>query len=262
MMHFRLTPTIFLVLFINFFVFACAPGDSADGVFGESPSLQQQGLSYSIHRPCEIQCQQFYSLSQAALKRELYDLMKGHHSLGYKGARQVMFSDLDLEGAGSKCIYTGTEVKTNGHIPSNNIMDCEHTWPQSWGAKGISKSDLHHLFPTMSKANSIRGNLPFGWVFTRHWSEGGSSQGEDERGEEVFEVRDDHKGDTARAMFYFAVRYNQSLYQKQEEVLRQWHEEDPPDDYERTRNEVIYHYQNNRNLFIDCPSLVERIADF
>ena len=43
-------------------------------------------------------------------------------------------------------------------------MNTEHTWPQSKGATGAAKSDLHHLFPTDSKANSIRGNHPFGIV--------------------------------------------------------------------------------------------------
>ena len=37
-------------------------------------------------------------------------------------------------------------------------------------------------------------------------------------------------------------------------VLLQWHQEDPVDDFERERNEIIYNdYQHNRNPFIDYP---------
>jgi endonuclease I len=43
-------------------------------------------------------------------------------------------------------------------------------------------------------------------------------------------------------------------------TLKDWHEEDPVDDFERHRNEVIYtDYQSNRNPFIDHPEYVEQI---
>ena len=41
--------------------------------------------------------------------------------------------------------------------------------------------------------------------------------------------------------------------------LLQWHIDDPVDDYEINRNDVIYSYQQNRNPFIDHPSLVSYI---
>ena len=42
-------------------------------------------------------------------------------------------------------------------------------------------------------------------------------------------------------------------------VLLQWNEQDPPDDFEMNRNEVIYSYQDNRNPFIDHPEYAEEI---
>ncbi len=41
--------------------------------------------------------------------------------------------------------------------------------------------------------------------------------------------------------------------------LLQWHIDDPVDDFEINRNEVIYSYQQNRNPFIDHPNLVNFI---
>ena len=38
-----------------------------------------------------------------------------------------------------------------------------------------------------------------------------------------------------------------------------WHRNDPPDDFEMNRNNVIYTWQFNRNPFIDQPDLVEYI---
>ena len=39
--------------------------------------------------------------------------------------------------------------------------------------------------------------------------------------------------------------------------LLQWHLEDPVDDFERNRNEVVFSYQGNRNPFIDHPEWVD-----
>ena len=38
--------------------------------------------------------------------------------------------------------------------------------------------------------------------------------------------------------------------------LIQWHYDDPVDDFEINRNEIIFQYQENRNPFIDYPNLV------
>jgi hypothetical protein len=41
--------------------------------------------------------------------------------------------------------------------------------------------------------------------------------------------------------------------------LLQWHIDDPVDDFEINRNDIIYSFQENRNPFIDHPNLVNFI---
>lgn len=105
-----------------------------------------------------------------------------------------------------------------------------------------------------------------------------------------YEVWGHRRGDIARSMLYMDVRYEgtdhpftgftdpdlvltdeQSLiagsggqdggtaYLGYLNVLLQWHEEDPVDDDERLRNEVVYSYQGNRNPFVDHPEWVDCI---
>ena len=48
---------------------------------------------------------------------------------------------------------------------------------------------------------------------------------------------------------------NKDPYMGKLSVLLKWNEQDPVDDLERKRNEVIFtKYQHNRNPFIDHPN--------
>src|SRR5690554_2195345 len=78
------------------------------------------------------------------------------------------------------------------------------------------------------------------------------------------------KGDVARGVFYLAVRYNglEIVNGYPEGIVGQfgdlqtlldWHRNDPPDDFEMNRNNIIYNWQFNRNPFIDQPDLIEYI---
>ena len=204
------------------------------------------------------------SLESAEFKEKLHQLVKNHHYLGYDSARREMFGDVDNDNGYVDCVYTGKVVKTNG-IPNSNIMNCEHTWPQSKFGGGEStskKSDLYHLYPTDSKANSRRSSYNFGNVVNVKWSDGGSKLGTDKNRKTVFEPKDDHKGNVARSLFYFSVRYKIAIPDFEEEVLREWHELDPVDEEELMRNCQIEDLQRNRNPFIDNPHFVDMIENF
>ncbi|HNY10040.1 MAG TPA: endonuclease [Candidatus Wallbacteria bacterium] len=203
------------------------------------------------------------SLTNDALKQKLHELIKDHKQLGYDAmARKVMFGQLDNVNGSVRCVYTGRMVECSG-VPSANppqAMNTEHTWPKCFGAKEEpAKSDLNHLFPTDTFANSTRSDYPFGIVKrgSETWSQGGSSfDGE------VFMPREDQRGRTARAIFYFSICYQLPIFGGMEPTLRQWHKDYPPNDEDRSRNERIYGFQGNRNPFIDRPDFVDKIDKF
>jgi hypothetical protein len=66
-------------------------------------------------------------------------------------------------------------------------------------------------------------------------------------------------------MMYFMIRYDAaaitaSFFTPQEAILRQWHQQVPPDAVAGKRNDDIYAAQGNRNPFVDHPEFAERIT--
>ena len=148
-------------------------------------------------------------------------------------------------------------------------MNCEHTWPRAFmspeGTLRYSheQSDIHHLRPTISGANSLRGSFPFGDVVNnRNLDHLPAVLGTDAYGDTVFSTRAETRGDVARVIFYFAVRWGKAIDDHEEAALRGWMRGDPVDADERARNDRVEAIQGNRNPFIDCPDLVDRIDDF
>ena len=70
------------------------------------------------------------------------------------------------------------------------------------------------------------------------------------------------RGDVARMVMYFSVRFNVAIQNVEEGMLRSWHESDPVDSKEYERNRLRYSVQGNRNPFVDFPSLARSISDF
>ncbi|MEO5561607.1 MAG: endonuclease [Dokdonella sp.] len=104
----------------------------------------------------------------------------------------------------------------------------------------------------------------------------------------TFQTWNHRKGDVARAVMYMAIRYEggvdpasgqiepeleltdtralivgrndytQPAYMGLLTDLLAWSQDDPPDDAERARDEVIYSFQGNRNPFVDHPEWATR----
>jgi deoxyribonuclease I len=209
-----------------------------------------------------------FSQLHAGTREELAEQVTlAHKPLLYKDVKLLMFKTVDNIDGEVCSAYTPSQCQ-NRHFESIKSLkdfnlNIEHTWPQSKGAKKFpAVSDMHHLFVTSKESNSKRANHPFCNVYGIDWQQEGSLLGYDENIHDCFEPQNKHKGNVARAMFYFSVRYKFSIDSSQEQVLRQWHLLDPVDDKEIKRNLVIEKLQGNSNPFILRPELVERISDF
>lgn len=190
------------------------------------------------------------------------ELIKAHRPLTYQQANDILFTKLDNHSGVICSVYNQKNCLTTFIVPSPKIMNIEHTWPQSNGANGDAKSDLHHIFISDSPTNSVRSSLPFCDVVIQKWTNGESKRGAGKYGEHCFEPPVNHKGNVARAMFYFAIRYQKEIDQEQEFYFRLWNKNDPVDENERQRNIEIMKFQGNTNPFIDRPELIDTISDF
>ncbi len=213
------------------------------------------------------------NLEEESLKTTLQTITGANYvSLGYSNAaRDYMFMTLDnqfVNGQGAtqntiECVYTGrlgVGYFNRVDCQTNSQFNTEHTFPQAFfNSNEPMKSDLYHLYPTDDVANNTRASYPFGVVANPSWSVGGSKYGNG-----IFEPRDAHKGEVARAMLYFVMRYQNynNFLDSQESILKQWHKQFPPNQVEITRANSIFAQQLNHNPFIDYPQLVDRITSF
>lgn len=205
----------------------------------------------------------------------------------YERAQDSLYKVLFMKNDSVECQYSGFKVWLDPNAdPSTSVyqngagISLEHSFPQSKGAVGNGKSDLHHLFPVKQTVNASRGNSPYGEIpdnLTDTWFRKGVSQStiptsninewsERDDGSDRFEPRESIKGDVARAVFYFYTFYqfqadtsDPNFFNSMKETLYQWHVNDPPDADEIWRDQKIATWQGNRNPFIVDTSLVRRI---
>lgn len=89
----------------------------------------------------------------------------------------------------------------------------------------------------------------------------------------VFEPCNSQKGNTARSMLYFYLRYHDmyirqgsynadTFWKSKVKMFIRWAEVvDKPDSREKSRNEAIYQKQGNRNPFVDIPNFASLIGE-
>lgn len=240
--------------------------------------------------------------TEAQLKTQLYNIIKGHKkSTYYQLWTDFRSTDArpdgtvwDIYDKSTRYQFGVDQDKGGGDA---NKYNREHSFPKSWfNTTGSAKqeeqksiyTDLFHLYPCDTKANSVRSNNPYFLVSNQSWSNGycksGSTSGYP--GKVFFEPADEIKGDLARTYFYIATRYENgengdlsnwpgSGASSRIEILSktsypfytepmlsrllEWHRQDPVSKKEVDRNEAIYGIQRNRNPYIDCPDMVEYI---
>lgn len=210
-----------------------------------------------------------------ALKNALHEIIDDHIQLSYDQAWEALReTDEDPNNRNNVILfYSGVSRSKTANGGNVGQWNREHTWAKSHGNFGTSKgpgTDVHHLRPTDVQVNSTRGNLDFD-------NGGGSIKNCEEckRASNSFEPPNRVKGDVARILFYMATRYEQgdkvdlelneklgngsAPYHGKLSTLLKWHEQDPVDDFERNRNNVIQKWQGNRNPYIDHPEWVNII---
>lgn len=184
------------------------------------------------------------------------------------------------------CVYSNFEYTYNPPF-TYAVITREHTYCQSWQPTSDLQnyttrpeySDQYHLFPThQNGANGIRNNHPLGTVVNANFIFGEGKRGINSSGQTVYEPRNQHKGDAARALLYTALRYDgidgynwtfnwlnntklPSLNEGPQDIatLIAWHKQDPPDKWEVDRNNYVQSVQKNRNPFVDHPEYVNYI---
>ncbi|HBA60139.1 MAG TPA: hypothetical protein DCZ92_04865 [Elusimicrobia bacterium] len=244
------------------------------------------GVELSVPAPAQAKAPALSGeqlFQQLHAQTEMTVVPKGHD---YLDAKKYMFSKADNTGCGGgpgvTCLYSQVCVKgASGHgadyretgdangdgTEDRQGMNAEHSWPQGFFNEAYPmKSDLHHVFPTFITPNNTRGSFPFSPVSNASYSTNSGSR----LGGEGFEPATAVKGNIARAILYFVVRYYdknirdgvdyRDFWTGRVQMFLDWHRQDPPDAAEKRRNELISQYQGNRNPFVDDPSLAEKVG--
>ena len=241
-------------------------------------------IYYVLLNPLEIQLNTlglntinyYESISESApnFVNLLSSLINNHQVLPYTAYKSTLLLTLEMQDTLKgqtfvECVYSGERKIVQEPFDWNAAgFSREHTFPHSWMPTHPADdpplpeySDLHNLYPTnLERANTIRSNFPLGEITGKvlySYLKGRLGYAGTQI---VYEPRDCHKGNAARAMMYMAVAYhgiqnhawNFPLVQDQE-IIKKWHFQDLPDNYEIARQEYIYTIQGNRNPFIDHP---------
>lgn len=221
-------------------------------------------------------------------KRSLESLLKTTHKpITYTQAwYALMEADEDPENPDNIILfYSQKSIPKSFKVSSkNNDPDAwnrEHLWPKSYGFSKRNLSayaDVHNLRPSDQTINRRRGNMWFGDAGNDARVDPEAPANRYSTKKNLWEPRDEVKGDVARAVFYMALRYQNASRREAKTPLKmndineivhnnfgdahdlaRWHQMDPPDEKEFHRNDVAQKFQGNRNPFIDNPEWAEII---
>lgn len=254
-------------------------------------------ILYLLFIPCLAYAQTGYyrsveGLRKAELKTALHDLIQPVSVLKYGGKGEgytwAGFYETDRLGDGAvRDRYSNERRLFNENKTAVPNMNIEHIWANSWWGHIVNNAycDLFNLYPSDASANGRKSNNPIGIVdgdvaYDNGVTKVGKSTSY--RADSlitVWEPADEWKGDFARTYFYMATCYQHmaDLWTTKEgwltvdgsqwptmqpwvyNLMLQWAKNDPVDEIEKVRNEVIYGIQGNRNPFVDYPRLCEYI---
>ncbi|MCJ8346234.1 endonuclease [bacterium] len=121
----------------------------------------------------------------------------------------------------------------------------------------LMQADMHNLFPAIGEVNGYRSNYPMAEI-TGEAREFGKCDAEIQN--KQFEPRNEVRGDIARTHFYMQDAYSNHLDYSDEmaDMLKNWDQLDPVDNWECDRNKKIEAIQGNDNGFVSkaCKKLL------
>lgn len=250
---------------------------------------------YSYERLSQLNgCADNLNSYTACQNNELYNALQTHMSQTHKNYTVYSGSSKNSLTSCWKTAdaYEGKDafVMFYSDLPSDSelvTLNREHIWAKSKASfnQQLGGSDLHHIRPADEKINSKRSDYTFGYV-DKAFSDSNETVSIDDTvagytnaKAQLFEPKDDVKGDVARILLYVYCRWGQpNLYSDVEadklplpdsddetntglrvieslDTLLQWCEDDPVDTREMRRNDLTESIQGNRNVFIDYPEL-------
>lgn len=251
------------------------------------------------------------SLSGYALKSKLHDIISTKTYNYHYDDLKTLYGQTDIDkyydyDASNSTylldIYSNNPTGTTAyHYTLSNIIGSanaeglgwnrEHMMPQSsFNSAYPMYSDLFFVVPTDARINQLRSNYPYGkagstiyYTFTNGSKQASNGTQNATYTGRVFEPINEFKGDIARSLLYYAVRYegklgsfnfttnagdptkDQNPLDGTEEkayenwyiaMLLNWHQLDPVSQREIDRNNSVFNIQKNRNPFIDHPEWV------
>ena len=252
--------------------FTMAPwGTPVNPTFGQVTSTQPTGYYNSLDGLSDVALRQALqniianpSVVRAQTYADVFDILK-EADQNPENSNQVwlVYSEegrakLDLQTTSSNAGKWNREHTFPRSLGGfNNIEDDEIAdginifWETKADSLRHANSDAHALRAADAAENSSRGNQHYGQYIGPSGTLGS------------------FRGDVARGVLYLEIRYNglevvngfpSAVGQIGDlATLLDWHRNDPPDDYEMNRNNLVYNWQYNRNPFIDQPELVEYI---
>ena len=267
-------------------------------IFSQAPATYYNGTS---------------GISGYALKSKLHDIISNKTITWHYGDLPNFYGQTDLDhyydfDATNTTylldMYSNNPTGTTAyHYTKDNLISSanaeglgynrEHMMPQSsFNSNYPMYSDLFFVIPTDARINQLRSNYPYGiagttnyWLFTNGSKINKNGTPNSAYTGRVYEPINEFKGDIARALLYYVVRYEGKLNsfnfyngsspandtspldgteEKAYEdwyiaMLLQWHNNDPVSQKEIDRNNSVFSIQKNRNPFVDHPEWVNAI---
>ncbi|WP_304344407.1 endonuclease [Chryseobacterium koreense] len=281
---------LYFLFLIPFFGFSQIPAGYYDGTSG----LTGYALKTKLH---DIISAKYINWHYGDLPN-LYNQTDIDHFYDYDASNNTYLLDIYSNNPTGTTAYHYTNQQMIGSANAEGLgWNREHQMPQSsFNSNYPMYSDLFFVIPTDARINQLRSNYPYGigvtsppsqvyYTFTNGSKQAKNATPNSPYTGRVYEPHNAFKGDIARTLLYYVVRYEGKLnsfnynngtspandtcpLDGTEEkayddwyiaMLLQWHNQDPVSPREIERNNNVYAVQGNRNPFIDHPEWVNLI---